>query len=146
MRDEGFVTIDYYFDDGNYPLYHWSFNTLLINANTSNLEGAWAFLSYAMTKTGQSIVGNPVSKEVFDEEYQELLENQKITQAYQYPMTEQTIQEIRHIFETGKYSPVRTQKMIDIIVEETAGYFSGGKTKEAVMDIIQNRVQLYLSE
>lgn len=147
LRDACFVTIDYYFDDGNYPLYHWSFNTMLINSNTQNLEGAWAFLSYAMTKTGQSIVGNPVSKEVFEEKYRELLlEERKITEAYQYPLTEQTVREMKYIFETGKYSPIRTQKIIDIIVEETGGYFSGEKTKEAVIDIIQNRVQLYLSE
>lgn len=35
------------------------------NSNTHNLEGSWAFLSYTMTKTGQSIVGNLVSIEAY---------------------------------------------------------------------------------
>lgn len=148
LMNEGWVTMDYYFDDGNYPLYNWSMNTMLINSNTHNLEGAWAFLSYTMTKTGQSIVGNPVSIEAYDIKYKELLEKQgEITEPISYyPLTEQSIAEMKHIFASGRYSPIKTMQIINMITEETEAYFQDTKPKETVIDAIQNRVQLYLEE
>ncbi|MBO4750953.1 MAG: carbohydrate ABC transporter substrate-binding protein [Lachnospiraceae bacterium] len=144
---EGWVTIDYYFDDGNYPLYNWSLNTLMINANTKQLEGAWAFLSYAMTKTGQSFCVNPVQKEVFDLTNEELLKAIEEGRAQMsVEMTEESVAEMKRVFETGRYSPIRPREVLKIVEEEAAAYFSGDKTRQDVIDVIQKRVQLFLAE
>ena len=146
-ENEGWVTIDYYFDDGNYPLYNWSFDSLVINSNTTQLEGAWAFLSYVMAKTGQSYCVNPVQKEVFDSMNADLLKAIEEGRAQMsVKMTEETVAEMRHIFETGKYSPIRPREVLKIVDEEAAAYFFGDKTKQEVIDVIQKRVQLFLAE
>lgn len=146
-ENEGWVTIDYYFDDGNYPLYNWSFNTLVINSNTKQLEGAWAFLSYTMTKTGQSFCTNPVQKEVFDLMNEDILKAIKDGQAQMsVELTEESVAEMKRVLETGKYFPIRPREILKIVDEEAAAYFSGDKTKQEVTDVIQNRVQLFLAE
>ena len=120
---------------------------MVINSSTTQLEGAWAFLSYVMTKTGQSYCVNPVQKEVFDSMNADLLKAIEEGRAQMsVKMTEETVAEMRHIFETGRYSPIRPREVLKIVDEEAAAYFSGDKTKQEVIDVIQKRVQLFLAE
>lgn len=147
LEKEGRVILDYYFDDGNYPKYNASVETLVINANTNNLEGAWAFLSYAMNKTGQSYYALPTHKDLFTEMNLNLLKD--IEDGKAYPMvdfTEAVMQDAVQVFSTGKYCPQYTEEIMDIIHEESGAYFSGDKNKEGVINIIQNRVTLLLEE
>ena len=147
LEKEGRVILDYYFDDGNYPKYNASVETLVINANTNNLEGAWAFLSYAMSKTGQSYYALPTHKDLFAEMNLNLLKD--IEDGKAYPMvdfTEAVMQDAIQVFSTGKYCPQYTEEIMDIIHEESGAYFSGDKNKEEVINIIQNRVTLLLEE
>ena len=147
LEKEGRVILDYYFDDGNYPKYNPSVETLVINSNTKNLEGAWAFLSYAMTKTGQSYYALPTHKDLFTEMNLNLLKD--IEDGKAYPMvdfTEAVMQDAIQVFSTGKYCPQYMEEILDIIHEEAGAYFSGDKKKEVVIDIIEKRVRLLLEE
>ena len=100
-----------------------------------------------MSKKGQSLCTNPVNIEVFDAMGEEALEQIKNGTAYMsINLTEQSLQDMKRIFASGKYSPIKTQVILNIIEEEADDYFHSTKTKEEVIDIIQKRVQLYLDE
>lgn len=147
FQKEDWVTIDFYFDDGNYPRYNYSFDTLLINANTDNVEGAWAFLSYAMSKKGQNYCENPTQKQVFDEMNQEMLDGLEAGRVKMFvDLTEESLEEMKNIFDTAKYPPSRTATIRKMIAEEAEAFFAGDKSKEDVIDVIQKRVNLYLQE
>lgn len=147
LDQRGRVTIDFYFDDGNFPKYNESFVTLVINANTKNLDGAWAFLSYAMSKYGQNYCSLPVHRELYDEKTQQYLKDLEAgTMQMTVNLTEDSLRDLTNIFNTGRYCPKRTEKILNIIFEEADAYFEGDKTKDKVIEIIQNRVQLLLNE
>lgn len=147
LEKEGRVVLDYYFDDGNYPKYNSSVETLVINSNTKHLEGAWAFLSYAMTKSGQSYYALPTHKELFTEKNLDLLKDIEDGKTYTLvDFTEEVMQDAIQVFSTGKYCPQYTEEILDIIHEEAGAYFSGDKNKEVVIDIIEKRVRLLLEE
>ena len=147
FKNDGWETIDFYFDDGNYPRYNLSYDTLLINANTEKLEGAWAFVSYCMTVSGQSICGNPVQKAVFDQMRQKELERlENGTEHMTVDLTEKSVLEMKNVFESGRYASLRTSNILRIIEEEAGAFFSGDKSKQETIRVIQNRVQLLLNE
>ncbi|MGN0402145.1 MAG: ABC transporter substrate-binding protein [Acetatifactor sp.] len=147
LEKEGRVIIEYYFDDGNYPKYFQSVETLVISSNTKNLEGAWAFISYAMSKTGQSYCALPTHKELFTEKNHAALEDLEAGTAYMaVDLTEEILQDVTNVFETGKYCPKCTEEILNIIYEEAGAYYAGDKKKEEVIKIIQQRVQLLLDE
>lgn len=62
---------------------------MMINANTEHLEGAYAFLSYTLSKNGQNFVdGEPVNKEMWEHAYQyqqELSERMQLVPDPDYP-------------------------------------------------------------
>jgi len=147
LEKEGRVMLDFYFDDGNYPKYNPSVETLVINSGTSNLEGAWAFVSYVMSKTGQSYCAVPTHKELFIEQNKELLKDLDAGIANtMVEYTEEVMQDSIQVYEAGKYCPTNTEEILNIIYEESGAYFSGDKGKDEVIHIIQNRVQLLLDE
>ena len=144
---DGFVIVNFWFDDGNFPMNTISNETLMINANTQNIEGAWAFISYCLSERGQSYnIGSPVKKSVYDlifEDYRALYDSEKEADKY-YPRSQ--IEDYKHKLETGKYVPYKVNPIINIIEEEAGAYWSGSKSKEDVIDIIQNRVSVFLKE
>ena len=147
LEKEGRVLLDFYFDDGNYPKYNSSVDTFVINTNTENLEGAWAFISYIMSKTGQSYCAVPTHRELFIEKNLEFLKG--IEEGTDYPLvdfTEEVMEDSIQVYEAGKYCPTCTEKILNIIYEEAGAYFSGDKGKDEVIQIIQSRVQIYLEE
>ena len=50
------------------------------------------------------------------------------------------------ILEKGADLPVWNIRIGGVILEEAETFFNGDKTAEAVAEVIQNRVQLYLNE
>ena len=62
------------------------------------------------------------------------------------PMTEKMVEDIRDYAERARYTPTRTKPILSIIYEEAGSYFAGDKPIEEVIDLIQNRVQVYLNE
>lgn len=57
-----------------------------------------------------------------------------------------TLQDWSSFLEQCVPAPIAHEDLSDIIWEEAQGYFEGDKSAEAVAEIIQNRIQLYLDE
>lgn len=111
------------------------------------MEGAWAFISYAMAKMGQSYCAVPTHRELFAEKNQAVLEDMEAGIGHMaVEPTEDILQDITDVFENGRYCPKRTEEILNIIYEEAGAFFSGDKKKEEVIDLIQRRVQLLLDE
>lgn len=139
------VEVNYWFDDGNFPMYNINTETLLINSNTSSLEGAWAFVSFCMSIGGQSYsISNPSNKEVYGKicELEQSLANETGKDSY----TTSSIEAYTSALERGKSKPYKIIPVWNIIKEEAQNYFDGVKSKEDTIFLIQRRVQLYLNE
>ncbi len=141
----GMVPVGFYFDDGPHYKYQVSGNTLMINANTEHLEGAYAFVSYALSKEGQNLVTEPVNKEMWDTGYQYYTDMSGYG-ASSMPLNEETRKETVEAYEDARFIPRRAEEILEIVYEEADGYIEGDRSKEEVIDMIQNRVQLYLDE
>lgn len=157
MEAQGKVMINHYFEDGNYPVYYTSY-TYAINSNTKELEGAWAFLSYIMNKNGQSLTFSPVhrnaSHKALKRDYT-LIEQGKSYfttpdgQEIQMKLADDAdvlLEELEKLYSNGRRLPTKAEVIHYIIYEETGSYFAGDKSKEEVIDVIESRVDLYLSE
>ena len=145
------VELDYFFDDGNYPIINNTMTTLFINANSKNIEGAWAFLSFALSRNGQNVMLNPVHREVFAEKAKYKMQVlagrfDDVSMSMITPLTEDILNDVMDANNRARYLPLKTQEILGIIYEEADAFFAGQKTKEEVLDIMQNRVQLFLDE
>ena len=145
----GSVPIGYFFDDG--PHYQYTYSdaaTVAINANTEHLEGAYAFVSYLLSRGGQDAETEPVNKELWNAKYQDLLDLLEKIPDHPYipPLNEETRQETLEAIEDAQYAPRRAEAILEIVYEEAEGYIEGDRRKEDVINVIQNRVQLYLDE
>lgn len=146
-EDEKFVIIDSWFDDGNYPKNNVSFSTLMINSKTENLEGAWAFVSYCLSLEGQSYeYGSPVNKEAFDMMYEDIRSLFKSEEEAEKNYPRSQIADYKALNEQGKSIPYMVEPILNIIEEEAGAYWSGSKSEEEVVNIIQNRVSVFLKE
>lgn len=70
----------------------------------------------------------------------------KETQVDVAPATLAEIDELLELLERGKLIQPVDYQIFGLIEEEAHGYFSGTKTAEQAASLIQNRVELYLSE
>ena len=145
----GSVPIGYFFDDGTH--YEYAKNaaaTVVINANTEHLEGAYAFVSYLLSKGGQEAQVEPMNKELWDTQYQYYLDLlEKIPDHPEIPpLNEGTRQETVDAYGDARYAPRRAEAILAIVYEEAEDYIEGDKRKEDVINVIQNRAQLYLDE
>ena len=141
----GSVPIGYFFDDGPHYRNIITAETLMINANTEHLEGAYAFVSYVLCRGGQNSQMEPIQKELWNTawEYYAQLSEYGVTSA---PMNEETRQETLDAYGDARYVPRRAEAILEIIYEEAEDYIEGDRSKEDVINVIQNRVQLYLDE
>ena len=64
----------------------------------------------------------------------------------EFSMTEELIDELMDYTNQARYLPLKTEEIMSIINEEAYLFFTGDKPLEMVIDLIQNRVQLYLDE
>lgn len=60
------------------------------------------------------------------------------------PISKESIDKLWSIIENAKPKSNRAEAVFDMIYEETESYFAGDKSAQEVLDILQNRVQLYL--
>ena len=63
-----------------------------------------------------------------------------------YAATKEQADRVREMIETTQSGAQMAPEILNIILEEAAGYFEGHKSPEDVASIVQNRVQLYLNE
>ena len=147
FEKDGFVTIDYWFDDGNFPIGSFSMTTIMVNSKTEYLDGAWDFISFCLSPEGQSYVyDSPVRKDVYDliyEDWRALYESEEEADR-DYPKSQ--IADYKDLHERARYAPYKIEPIITIIEEEAGAYWDGSKSKEQITSIIQSRVNIYINE
>ncbi|MBD5537641.1 MAG: extracellular solute-binding protein [Lachnospiraceae bacterium] len=138
-------------------------HTLAINAASENKDGAWEFLCFLLQEEVQAELGRdfmhmrfPVNRQAFYTVGNEMCgDHIGVTmRALDDPeweisaeeFTEGQLEDLNALFAKAVFFPWRTREILSIIEEETALYFDGSKGMEETIDIIQNRVQLYLDE
>ena len=142
----------------------WPEGSLAIAANSKEKEGAWEFLKYYILNYHRPY-GVPAEKYRFEEQwksiqtpkYEEDVSGQKVEapishffyQNQMEPIYALSEERANHIYEAVKSARPFTaeeQTILNIVYEESSGYFYGQKTLEETVDIIQNRCQLFLDE
>jgi len=144
-------------------------------SKSDNKEGAWAFIENYLTDNGDRYSwGIPSKKQQFedmiteattpqyllDEKGEPILDEngEPITTSggssvsidgwmYEYHMpTKEDAQILRDLVAAAKPVSNINEEVINILLEEADAYFTGAKTVDEVSDIIQSRVQIYISE
>ncbi len=153
--------------DGCSPKITTNFPFLCINSKSKYKDVAWQFLctfledGYLIADDNVSLSkGFPVTKSGFESVSRKLIDSTKnvsgegsITDAMgnttSYPMLPTTQEDVEYIQDVISriVPPSEDYGEIErIIGEEIASYWNGSKTVQEVMEIIQNRAQLYLGE
>lgn len=167
-EENGKVICGVLFDDGCHAAVEPD-SALAINANSSNKEGAWEFISFLLGEEAQSgESGVPVSRKGYDawverqkkrfadgKREEEIHCNLLPDGSYAYQGTvvyteadvaDEIIEEYTEMMEDTRTYSLRTAPILAIISEEAEDYFQGNKSPEEVSRLITNRVQLYLDE
>lgn len=162
LEKDGKIVLDYFFDGENCMGVAQNYS-LGMNANSPNKEGAWEFITFLMAEEAQSELDYlhlPMNRKAFDAMMEhELTVGAKETTIVNgrartvhkggldgEDLTEERVAGLIQEIEAAKAFPVLTEPILDIIEEEAGGYFDGSKSREAICDIITNRVGIYLSE
>ena len=155
LEESGKVRVGTLFDDGCHAAIC-NERTVAINANSNQKEGAWEFIMFLLEEgqpTEYDSSRYPASRKVFDAIMEKELAKGLYTDPTEYikgnglfPLTEQRIKELEEILENARFIPSRTQPILNIIYEEAQEYFSGIKSREEIIAIINNRVKIYLDE
>ena len=116
------------------------FNSLLsINTKSEQKAGAWAFLSYLLSEAYQQSMNYlPVSDTVLQEQFAQLLAQEKITQ--------ENIDTFYALVDHAQKPDYPTEPIEQIILEEMAAYLDGAIDEKTTAERIQSRVSLYLME
>ncbi len=131
----GYIPVGYYFDDGPHYLIQDNSDTLMVNANTEHLEGAYAFISYILSKSVQSVYSEPMNKELWEASVKR-----------DFHWDEEARQKRLEMYEDARYAVRRTEEILEIVYDVSDNYIEGNLSKEETINQIQNRVQLYLNE
>lgn len=120
-----------------------------INNHSKNKEGAIAFLQFLLSEEVQKNgveygIGFPVRTDAMQYAV-ELAKNQK-EDLNTYRMSEEQEEAFWDMIQRAKPKGRKYTRILDILYEETEAYFTGNKSIEEVVSLIQNRVQLYLDE
>lgn len=138
-------------------------STLAINAASNKKEGAWQFICFLLQEEIQERLGTdaaylqfPTNRQAFwnvgnywCEHYvgvrlEPAEDPEWVIEADWF--TEEQLADLESLFERAVFFPYKTQEILAIIEDETTLYFDGSKSMEETVDVIQNRVQLYLDE
>ncbi len=157
---EGWVAAGIQFDEGCGGASS-SWSTLAVNANSAHKEGAWEFIRYLLSEEAQSTVSewfqSPVHRGVFEKHMQEDVIDEMVVEHYvngvlYYPayygedVSEEKQAEYLRALEEIRPLPLRTEPIIEIILEEAGDYFNGSKSAGEVSQVVGNRVRLFLEE
>lgn len=123
--------------------------------STSNCkEGAWEFIKFSLTNNYSTDFSSNKQKlqEMIDEELAHAGEEKRSTfYTEQGPVnhhyaTQEEIDVVMSLIDNVELYMPANSEIINIMLEEMESYFAGGKSKEATVAVIQDRVQLYLDE
>ncbi len=146
--------------------------TAAMNVNSKNKEGVWEFFQFLMTEERQENLqsanaGFPILRSALEKQFEkdmkvEYYEDTDGTQKEKpkgvwtsgvsgevtvdvYAATQEQVDMIKQMIETAGNAEIDS-KMLEIIMEEAQSYFDGQKSAEDVAALIQNRMQIYISE
>jgi multiple sugar transport system substrate-binding protein len=131
-----------------------------ISSKSSNQELAWEFLKFLVSDDMMTQGGMPINKGVLPQIAQ------NFTQAIQkrggrmiikddgipaqsitlQPPTQEDVDYMENLLSKANVYIGTDQKIISIVQEETAAFFTGQKTAETTAQLIQDRVSTYLNE
>ncbi|MCR5500542.1 MAG: hypothetical protein K6F31_09120, partial [Acetatifactor sp.] len=144
---------------------------LAICRNATEKEGAWDFIEYvqnmelldqtegtysfSLERYTGSYAGIPARKVVLEKVLGKLGEekDQYLTEIYPdgtkfeyYPFGDAETAVFRELLENSRVADYRIKEVRVIVYEELCEYFAGQKSADAVIDVINQRVNLYLRE
>ena len=138
---------------------------LAISAKSANIDAAWDFVKTILSDSvQQDIWGFPITQKGFDEALQEATQqsyyldenNEKVYYddstyiggtEYTLPvLTQEQIDDFKSYVDGASISGSYDSDIMDIITEEAGAFFSGDKSADDVVKLIQNRVGIYLGE
>lgn len=133
-----------------------------MNVNSDRQEGAKEFLRFLLSKENQrlltvdSILGNrgqpprmPVRLSVLEESIETAMERKERgeTGDERFPaLTREEAQEARFLIENARPASWKVSEIEDIFYEELPLYFDGQRSLDETVEILDNRVQLFLDE
>lgn len=137
-----------------------------IMSRSKHKEGAWEFLQYyLLTQTkgggGDGISwsnGFPSLKDDFEskvddaaKQTKDSFQESKVSYAgvweYTYHIpTQEDVDTVKTLVSCAQLYSTQNDQVIEIILEEAAPYFQGQKSLDEVIDVMQNRVGIYMSE
>lgn len=139
--------------------------TFSITNKCKNKEGAWEFIRYFLLPEYQAKSDNwPILRSTYDSLIEEAKqrpywedengEKQYYDDTYWIgdteitiqPSTDKTINQVMTLLESVNQVYYRDENWMNIVTEEAANYFEGGKSPEDVAKIIQSRVNIYVNE
>ncbi len=173
--EEPITTIGYPTGDGSPTVTLLGWEMYAICSRSDNKDGAWAFLESVLSdKKFDDYGGFPTRTSALEEYFAKAMEpeyqqdyvgntvydeqgnliivpksNWSDSSGWScevYEATEEDIQGIRDMFSGAKAQGVHNKTIITMVQEEAAAYFAGQKTAQEVADIIQSRMEIYISE
>ena len=116
------------------------FGSLLsINSQSEQKAGAWAFLSYLLSSAyQQSVYDLPVNDTVLQEQFKQLLAEEKVTQ--------EDLDTVYALVDHAQKADYPTEPIEQIIEEEMAAYLDDAIDEKTTAERIQSRAGLYLME
>ncbi len=144
--------------EGNCGSYMDSAGMLVVNAKAENMEGIKAFLEYYLGEEIQDLCDAPFSgiygsamsvRRVHEEEIEETPEGDFLWRGEKLsvlPDGTTSLHRAIEFMEGCTAAPSPYPELMAIISEELQPYFAGDKTPERAADIIDGRIQMYLSE
>ena len=137
-------------------------DTIAINQACPSVDGAVEFLKYLLSEEVQvrttenlAYTSFPVTKDALEQFFVSLKKDYKVPEELSHygdfefqeiPFSDEKINALRELFMTARPVNDESSKLMNIIEEELSNYISGNKSAKDVMDIVQNRAQLYLDE
>lgn len=138
-----------------------------ISAKSENIDGAWEFLRYFMTKEAQEKTtwSLPIRKDVLMEKSKEAMQkpyyiDEESGEKVEYdnyfevngeqiilePLNQQQLDQVIAAISSANKSLYSNEELLNIITEESAAFFEGQKNAKDVAQIIQSRAQIYVDE
>ena len=130
--------------------------SFVLSGQGGHLEGAWTFARYLLTEDYQSglldrVGGLPTRRDVFEDNVQDAAEYEGFcfinNEFISLPaLSKEQLDRAVEVIEGVNHVAFDDFTVMNIIYEEAESYFQGQKDVKKVVDVIQNRVGLYLLE
>lgn len=137
-----------------------------VSAKSANQDGVWQFLKYLLSEEYQdnlswnfpvraSSLSKMADKAMKPDTYIDENGEEVESESYWYidgvevkmePLSQKDIDKVMELIDSIDHTSSYDENMMSIITEETGSFFAGEKSAEETASLIQNRIQLYISE